>query len=393
MISLLSESDHAVKPAAPFPAYMPKLKPQPVPRSIALGAATATPSQMTSPVTASVAPPPAQSVAAAPAGPAVSAVPAQPVQPVAAPKQNIRSTIFSAEGRPASPWTGGGARVAPKPAVTPKADLGAQTDLPDVDGGIEGVRKLLFGRHLTEIQTKVAEMQMSLNGEMKRLREAVMNRVDEMAGYLHRDMLVLREEMLAELGQVKNDLFAAATGMSGLRDRLLIVETKDREETIAKLTDIDSRVARQQSAFEAALDKIDTRLNEAVDEKCAEALVDLTRKSDIAQILSQMSTLVAQEMPSVELGWFAAAPAAAPAAHSDFAEPQRAVAPEHAASPAAFILPESTRAEASDDVPQSAAAEVSNAPFPAEAVVAPQGDASDWAAAVNTSPPDDVVIA
>jgi hypothetical protein len=206
-------------------------------------------------------------------------------------------------------------------------------------------------------------------------------------------MLVLREEMLAELGQVKNDLFAAATGMSGLRDRLLIVETKDREETIAKLTDIDSRVTRQQSAFESALEKIDTRLNEAVDAKCGEALVDLTRKSDIAQILSQMSTLVAQEMPSVELGWFAAAPVAAPATRPDFAETQTAVAPEHAAAPAAFILPDSTRAEASADLPQSVAAEVSKAEFPAPVVVAPQGDASDWAAAVNTSPPDDVVIA
>ena len=116
--------------------------------------------------------------------------------------------------------------MAPKPAVTPKADLGTQTGLPDTDDGIEGVRKLLFGRHLTEIQTKVGEMQMSLNGEMKRLREAVMNRVDEMAGYLHRDMLVLREEMLAELGQVKNDLFAAATGMSGLRDSTAMVSAR-----------------------------------------------------------------------------------------------------------------------------------------------------------------------
>ena len=395
MISLLSETDHAVKALAPpFPAYMPKLKPQPVPRAVAFGAATAAPSQATAPVAVPAASTLAKPVPAPAAASTVAAVPAPPVQPVAAPKQNIRSTIFSAEGRPASPWTGGGARVAPKPPVTPKADLGMQTDLPEADGGIEGVRKLLFGRHLTEIQTKVAEMQMSLNGEMKRLREAVMNRVDEMAGYLHRDMLVLREEMLAELGQVKNDLFAAATGMSGLRDRLLVVETKDREEAIAKLTDIDSRVTRQQRAFEAALDKIDTRLNEVVDEKCTEALVDLTTKSDIAQILSQMGTLVAQATPGVELGWFAAAPVAAPAAQSDLAEPQAAVAPEDAAASAAFVLPEPAAIVTSDELATGDAAELSAAQFPFEDSVSPPvGDASDWSAAVIDCPPDENVIA
>jgi hypothetical protein len=393
MISLLSEPDRTVKSPAPFPAYIPKLKPQPVPRAIALGASTVGQVQAAAPVAAQTAPRPAQPVIAPSATPMAAAVSAPPVQPAAAPKQNIRSTIFSAEGRPASPWTGGGARVAPKPPVTPKADLGMQSDLPEADGGIEGVRKLLFGRHLTEIQTKVAEMQMSLNGEMKRLREAVMNRVDEMAGYLHRDMLVLREEMLAELGQVKNDLFTAATGMSGLRDRLLVVETKDRAETIAKLTDIDSRLTRQQSAFEAALDKIDIRLNEAVGAKCAEALVDLTTKSDIAQILSQMGTLVAQATPSVELGWLSAAPAEASAAPSGFAELESAVAPEHPAAPEALVLPEPAETATVDAPAIDGAAEFSTAPLPIEDNLSSIGDASDWAAAVNTCPPDEMVIA
>jgi hypothetical protein len=184
---------------------------------------------------------------------------------------------------------------------------------------------------------------------------------------------------------VKNDLFAAATGMSALRDRLLVVETKDREETMAKLTDIDSRVTRQQSAFEAALDKIDTRLNQAVDEKCAEALVDLTKKSDIAQILSQMGTLVAQETPSVELGWFAAAPVAAPAARSDVAGPAAAIAPRAAAASAEIVR--------SDELATGAAAEFGAARFSIEESISPKGDASDWAAAVNTCPPDDIVIA
>lgn len=284
MFSLLSENDAVAVATAPLTAQTVKPKFQPL---AGLTAATTEPR--------------AQVNVPAP-------VPAPLVLPVAAPQQNIRSTVFTSEGRPDSPWAKGAARTSPVPAPHSRHAVGRPAGLPEAEDGIEGVRQLLFGRQMGEVQTKVAELQLSLNGDMKRLREALMSRVDEMSGYLHRDMVVLRDEMHREMGQLKTDLFTAATALSSVKDRLMTVETQSREETVAALADIECRMARQESAFTMALENIETKLSGTFDSKCAESLAVLAKKSEMADLLSQMGTLVAQETPGVDLGWFSAAP-------------------------------------------------------------------------------------
>lgn len=290
MFALKSDSENVAIATAPLPVVLPKPRLQPL---------------------AGIAPAP---LAAAPL-PNPEATPATVIalapQPTAQPP-NGRATVFTSTNRPNSPWSDGAARVAPKPLTQALTELGKPASLPETDTGIEGVRKLLFGREMNEMQTRVAELQLSLNGELKRLREALMSRVDEMSGYLHRDMVVLRDEMQREMAQLKTDLFTAATGLSSVKDRLQTVESRTRDETAAALAELDGRLNRQETAFTMALDNIENKLKGSIEAKCAEALTVLAKKSDIAEILSHASLQVAKETPSVELGWFSAASATTP---------------------------------------------------------------------------------
>ena len=211
----------------------------------------------------------------------------------------MKATVFAAEQRPHSPWFGA---KAPSPSpfgiAAPKIDLGRPALIAETEEGIEGVRKLIFGRHMVELQTKVAELQMSLSGEIKRLREALMMRVDEMAGYLHRDMVILREETQGEISQLKTDLFTAATTLSGVRDRLTAVETRGVEGVLREaLTELDGRILRQETAFATALDNLEAKFHRTIDTKCADALAVLAKKSDVADMLQKMGSLL--ELPAV----------------------------------------------------------------------------------------------
>lgn len=166
--------------------------------------------------------------------------------------------------------------------------------------GIDGVRKLLFGHHLTEIQSKVAEVQLSLNGEMRRARESVMARVDEMAALLHRDMVVLREEMRAEITQLKADLFTAATGLSSVRDRVNDVEVKLCGETSAALAELAAGLESKEAKFDQALAALEDRLRNTVESKTAEAMKMLAKKSEVADALAQLSERVLEDAAPVE---------------------------------------------------------------------------------------------
>ncbi len=230
-----------------------------------------------------------------------------------APTPMMRSTVFAAEGRPTSPWSGRVAQMQTQYSKAVVPERGVPAGLPDSDEGIEGVRKLLMGRDINEIQTKVADLQVSLGGEMKRLRDALMNRVDEMAGYLHRDMVMLRDEMHRELAQVKSDLFTAATALSSVKDRLLAVEEQAGHNTRQALADVEDRLERQEKVFALAMDQMEAKLGAAIDSRCAVGLEALARKSDIADVFDQFGKLVANEEAPKDLGWFEKASSNAPA--------------------------------------------------------------------------------
>lgn len=341
MFTSMSSSENLAVATAPLPVPTPKARLQPVAGMTSVS--------------------PVAQGAASPLPPPLPQASSQ----LGTPPQNLRSTVFTSEARQQSPWTGGAARVTPKPPFTPAAALGTPAELPDMEDGIEGVRKLLFGRQMIEMQTKVAELQLSLNGEMKRLREALMSRVDEMSGYLHRDMVVLRDEMQREMAQLKTDLFTAATGLSSVKDRLISVEAKNREDAAGAIAELDARIVRQESAFSSALDHVEAKIGRAMESKCAEALAVLAKKSEIAELLTQVSTLVEKQGPAVELGWFSAGSTAP-------AKPQAAPAPVAARTP---------------DAGGSGTWDALAKGLPAD------GSVSDWTPPVNSFMPDDSLIA
>jgi len=289
MLSFLSESQDVAVATAPLPTQVARPKLQPLAGMGDAPAAT---------VTAKLAPNPLPSVPVPKAHVSVQTV-----------KPEVRTMVFTAEGRPPSPWAGGTARIAAKTAAPTGTFMGTPAAVPGAEDGIEGVRKLIMGRQMGDVKTKIAELQMSLNGEVRRVREVLMNRVDEMAGLLHRDMVVLREETRAELAQLKTDLFTAATGLSSLRDRLSTVENRRSEDTAAAIAEIEMRMHRQEGAFTTALDNIEHKMMATMESKCADAFAVLARKSDLAAMLQKLGALVEQDKP-LDSGWISTTPTA-----------------------------------------------------------------------------------
>lgn len=204
----------------------------------------------------------------------------------------MRSVVFTGD-RPQSPWAAANLRPAVAPA--PTAVYGTPNPLPEPDAGIDGIRKLVLGQHLSDVQTKVAELQLSLNGEAGRIRAALMQRVDELAGHLHRDMVMLREEMRQEIGLLKADLFAAATSLSAVKDHIGQIEANVRHETHAAIADFDGRLSRQEFAFSSVLENAEAKLRSTIESRCAEAFSQLVRKSDISRHLAQVGDRLMRE--------------------------------------------------------------------------------------------------
>lgn len=209
----------------------------------------------------------------------------------------MRTTVYTPEKRQVSPWSSPSANLSARELVKPVEDRGTPQTLPAADSGIEGIRDLLFGSVLQEIRTKVAELQLSLNGEIKRLRDSVMERMDEMAASLHRDMIVLREETQSQVVQLKTDVFTAATAISGTRDHLAGVEIKAREELGQSVADIYGRMAKQEIQFVSMLDHLQERVGKDIQTSLASSLTEMAKKSDVANLLNQVSLMVANSDP------------------------------------------------------------------------------------------------
>ncbi len=267
-----------------------------------------------------------------PAGASLPPAPLRPVAP-AGPVEGatINTSIFSqpATGGLQSPWSQPPTRPVTRPLTASlNVGLGTPAQLPEMESGIEGMRKLLFGNQMSDLQTRVAELQLSLHGEIKRMRGALMERIDEMSGYLHRDMVVLREETRGEMESVKTDLFTAATSISSLKDRVNEIGGKVRNELGAAIREVDERVTRLDIAttsathevsqrvtalnnlititagdlgekmtrmdtnLASALNNVEANLRMTLDSRCANAFSSLARKSDMAAMLADIADLL-----------------------------------------------------------------------------------------------------
>lgn len=248
-----------------------------------------------------------------PLNPAISPpIQKAPQPPVSEP--TARTTVFAPSNgnAPGSPWAVPAIRLAAKPAVPGAGPLLGKPAAIPTTHDMEEIRKLVFGQHLSEMQTKVAELQLSLGGEIKRLRNALMERVDEMAGHLHKDMVILREEAHREMSLIKNDLFAAATGLSSVKDRLGGIEQKTREQTDAAIAKVNERLSSATGEFHSSLAQLEQRMKSAIDSRCADAMENMVRKTEMAGLFSDFSVLLSNE-PAADpgLAWFSA-PSAKP---------------------------------------------------------------------------------
>jgi methyl-accepting chemotaxis protein len=172
---------------------------------------------------------------------------------------------------------------------------------------MDGVRRLILGRQFTEMQTKVAELQMSLNGEMKRIRDTVLQRVDEMASLMHRDMVVLRQEVLGEVEQLKKDIFTAATDLSMTKDRLMQVEKRAAEHFSASAQDLDARLNQQSSAMTDAICGLEDRMKTVFSseiKKVAKLADRALARQEMAGLLKDSASKVESiRGHEIETGW------------------------------------------------------------------------------------------
>lgn len=239
--------------------------------------------------------------------------PAPPPEPVA-PKEGIRTTLLFSGEQPHSPWSTPAWQGKIGEAADRAAPLGLERPAPTAGDGMDGVRRLILGRQFSEMQTKVTELQMSLNGEMKRIRDMVLQRVDEMAALMHRDMVVLRQEMAGEIDQLKKDIFTAATDLSMAKDRLSQIETRTEEHSSTSAQNLDARLNQQSHALADALGGLEDRMETLVSSeigKVAKTAGEALPRHKMADLLQTAATrLESAQGHQIETGWPASLAAA-----------------------------------------------------------------------------------
>jgi hypothetical protein len=283
MSSYPSESQGVAVATAPFKPVIPKPKLSPLAGLI--GSTTMQPAQ--------------PEHEASPISPPVQIPQAQAPMPTA-PRPEMRSTVYAPEKQPQSPWSKPSARLAAQNALTLGDMNGEPQQLPSSEDGIEGVRELLVGTALNEIRTKVAELQLSLDGEIKRLRVSVMGRVDEMASALHRDMVCLRQETHDQMGQLKTDIFAAATTLSGMKDHLHAHDEKSRLEMAEAVAEIYNRMAQNETHVFTAMEHLQSKISQSLESNLAGAMDLMAKKSELARVFDQLSLLVSRSEASAD---------------------------------------------------------------------------------------------
>lgn len=232
--------------------------------------------------------------------------PAPPPEP-AAPKEGIRTTLLFSGEQPHSPWSTPAWQGKIGEVAEHAFPLGQERPMPTTGDGMDGVRRLILGRQFSEMQTKVAELQMSLNGEMKRIRDMVLQRVDEMAALMHRDMVVLRQEMAGEVDQLKKDIFTAATDLSMAKDRLAQIEARTAEHFSTSAQDLDARLNQQSHALTDALCGLEDRMKTLVSGEMGKATKiagQALPRQEMAELLqTSASRLESVRGHEIETGW------------------------------------------------------------------------------------------
>jgi exonuclease VII large subunit len=87
-----------------------------------------------------------------------------------------------------------------------------------------------FGRYYEQLEGRLKELRESFEGGLARSRQSTMERVEELAGALHRDMMTLRQEQQRELEDLKRDVFTAVMSLSAVNDRITAAENRAEQQ-------------------------------------------------------------------------------------------------------------------------------------------------------------------
>lgn len=138
---------------------------------------------------------------------------------------------------------------------------------------LETLRMQMFGRYHEEVEGRMKELRVSVDGSIKSSRRSLMERMDELGAGLHRDMVAMRQEMQKELEDLKRDVFSAVMSISALNDKLGMTDSRFRETWMAVTKALTDRIDNQAAGLATSMKVMDTKVDQLVEER-VEGLVE-----------------------------------------------------------------------------------------------------------------------
>jgi hypothetical protein len=142
---------------------------------------------------------------------------------------------------------------------------------PEGGSGLEKLRAQLFGGHFQEVEGRMKEQRVAMEGNLARNRHALMERVDELGAAFHRDLQILRHETNKELEDLKRDVFSAVMNLSVLNDKLDMAGSRSRETWMALAKVLTDRMDQQSISTQATILGFQQRLEATLTNKVAAA--------------------------------------------------------------------------------------------------------------------------
>ena len=208
--------------------------------------------------------------------------PLRPVAPSVGPLTDGLARILG-QGLPIPAYQNGGApapshyeavAAQPQPPITaglPAMTVDAlvqtlqQPPTPETASGLETLRMQMFGRYYEELEGRMKELRLVMEGGVARARKAMLDRVDELGAALHRDMVALRQETQKEVEDLKRDVFTTVMSISAINDKMGLAESRNRETWIAVTKALADRIDQQAKTNAEAIERFRSGADESLD--------------------------------------------------------------------------------------------------------------------------------
>lgn len=160
---------------------------------------------------------------------------------------------------------------------------------------MDALRVEMFGRYYEELEGRMKELRLVLDGGVGRARKAMLERVDELGAALHRDMVALRQEVQKEVEDLKRDVFTTVMSVSAINDKIGLADSRNRETWIAVTKALTDRIDHQARTSADAVERFRHGLDETLEHRVVN-VVETTlvrmadaRRSDVSESLGMSS--------------------------------------------------------------------------------------------------------